>query len=381
MGPLHGLRVVELAAIGPAPFACMMLADLGAEVVRVDRAGVPRAFPEAHRLLERGRRSVALDLKDPAAVDVVLRLADGADILVEGFRPGVAERLGIGPDRCLERNPGLVYGRMTGWGQDGPLASVPGHDINYLALSGALHAIGRAGGPPVPPLNLLGDFAGGGMLLVTGILAALHERRRSGRGQVVDAAIVDGVASLLATVLGMAQAGQWSCERGTNLLDTGAPFYDVYTCADGRHVAVGALEPRFYAALLRGLGLHAGELPDRDDPANWPALRSTFTAAFVTKTRDAWTEAFDGTEACVTPVLTAAEAAGHPHQRERGTYPVADGVRQPAPAPRFSRTAARLPGPGSPPGADTVAVLAECGLGEDEIERLLASGAAAEATS
>ncbi|MGI5261534.1 CaiB/BaiF CoA transferase family protein [Streptomyces angustmyceticus] len=332
-GPLAGLRVLELAAIGPAPYACMLLADLGAEVIRVDRPGQERAFAPWHRILDRGRRPVALDLKDPAGAGLLLRLVDGADVLVEGFRPGVAERLGVGPGACRARNPALVYGRMTGWGQDGPLAQAPGHDINYIGLTGALHAIGPAGGAPVPPANLLGDFGGGGMLLTAGILAALVERSRSGLGQVVDAAIVDGTASLTGMLLAMAQAGQWGADRGGNLLDGGAPFYAVYPCADGGHVAVGALEERFYRALLAGLGLDEDRLPDRDDPANWPALRREFETRFATRTRAQWTAVFDGTEACVTPVLSLTEAAAHPHHRARGTYrPTPDGA-QPAPAP------------------------------------------------
>lgn len=331
MGPLDGLRVVELAAIGPAPFACMMLADLGADVVRVDRADGRRSFEDWHRVLDRGRTSMAMDLKDPADVAELLRIVECADVLVEGFRPGVAERLGIGPEQCLERNPRLVYARMTGWGQDGPLARTPGHDINYLALTGALHAIGQQGGPPVPPVNLLGDFAGGGMFLVTGVLAALHERHRSGRGQVVDAAIVDGTGAMLGMLVGMAAAGEWRHERGVNLLDGGAPFYGCYSCADGRHVAVGALEERFYQALLLGLGLDPRQLPDRGDPANWPLLRQRFADRFAERDRDAWAEVFEGTEACVTPVLSVAEAADHPHHQARGSGPA-------TPAPRFSRT-------------------------------------------
>ncbi|MEU5019551.1 CaiB/BaiF CoA-transferase family protein [Streptomyces angustmyceticus] len=367
-GPLAGLRVLELAAIGPAPYACMMLADLGAEVIRVDRPGQERAFAPWHRILDRGRRPVALDLKDPAGTGLLLRLVDGADVLVEGFRPGVAERLGVGPGACRARNPALVYGRMTGWGQDGPLAQAPGHDINYIGLTGALHAIGPAGGAPVPPANLLGDFGGGGMLLAAGILAALVERSRSGLGQVVDAAIVDGTASLTGMLLAMAQAGQWDADRGGNLLDGGAPFYAVYPCADGGHVAVGALEERFYRALLAGLGLDGDRLPDRDDPANWPALRREFEERFATRTRAQWAAAFDGTEACVTPVLSLAEAAAHPHHRARGTYrPAPDGV-QPAPAPRFARTPAR-PDP-APPRRPSRSLLARWGLTEAESARL-----------
>ena len=331
MGPLTGLRVVELAAIGPAPFACMVLADLGADVLRIDRADGRRSFEDWHRVLDRGRRSLALDLKDPAQVEELLRIVDGSDVLVEGFRPGVAERLGLGPGPCLERNPGLVFARMTGWGQDGPLASAPGHDINYLALTGALDAIGERGGPPVPPVNLLGDFAGGSMFLVAGILAALYQRSGTGRGQVVDAAIVDGVGAMLGMLVGMTASGQWRPERGTNLLDGGSPSYACYRCADGRHVAVGALEPRFYAALLDGLGLDPAQLPDRDEPANWPRLRALLASCFARRDRDAWAAVFDGTEACVTPVLSVAEAAQHPHHLARKSGPATR-------APRFSGT-------------------------------------------
>jgi alpha-methylacyl-CoA racemase len=375
MGPLDGLRIVELAAIGPVPFAGMMLADLGADVLRVDRVRSDRPM-EPHRILDRGRRSVALDLKDPRAVEVALRMAEASDVLIEGFRPGVAERLGIGPGPCRERNPRLIYARMTGWGQDGPLAGAPGHDINYLALTGALDAIGPAGGAPVPPVNLLGDFAGGGLLMVAGILAALYERERSGVGQVVDAAIVDGVAGLMSMVLGMAATGQWRSERGTNVLDGGAPFYAVYACADGGYVAVGALEEPFYQALLHGLDLDPAGLPDRWDPAGWPELRRAFGDRFARRGRDEWLAVFAGTEACVTPVLTVAEAAGHPHQRARETYLTDDGLVQPAPAPRFSRTAARLSRPAPGPGQHTREILAEYGLSAADIEALLADGAA-----
>jgi alpha-methylacyl-CoA racemase len=335
-GPLSGLRVVELSAIGPVPFACMVLADLGAEVVRIERADGVRSFERWHRELDRGRqRRVALDLKDADDVARLLRLVDDADVLVEGFRPGVAERLGIGPEVCLGRNPALVYARMTGWGQDGPLARTPGHDINYLALTGALHAIGEGGGPPVVPLNLLGDFGGGSMFLVAGVLAALYGRAATGAGQVVDAAIVDGVGAMLGMLTAMRSAGQWRDERGANLLDGGAPFYTCYPCADGGHVAVGALEERFYAALLDGLGLDARALPDRDDPANWPALREEFARRFACHDRDHWARLFEPTEACVTPVLTAAEAASHPHHRARDSGPA-------VPAPRFSGARAQL---------------------------------------
>jgi len=336
MSPLEGLRVVELAAIGPVPYAGMLLADLGAQVVRVDRADGQRPFAAWHRGLDRGRAAVALDLKAPDGLAALLELADRSDVLLEGFRPGVAERLGFGPRVCLERNPGLVYGRMTGWGQDGPLAHTVGHDINYLALSGALDAIGPEGGDPVVPLNLVGDFAGGSLPLVVGVLAALFERRATGAGRVIDAAIVDGTASLLTMLAAMDGAGLWSRGRGRNLLDGGAPFYTVYTCADGRHVAVGALEERFYLAFVRGLGLDARQLPDRDDPENWPRLRRAFALRFAEDGRDAWARRFEGSEACVTPVLSLAEAAEHPHHRARGTYRSdGAGLRLPGPAPRF----------------------------------------------
>ena len=361
MGPLDGLRVVELAGIGPVPYGGMVLADLGADVVRVDRPGGDR-MAAAHRILDRGRRSVVLDLKRPKAVAAVLRMVERSDVLMEGYRPGVAERLGLGPDECLARNPALVYGRMTGWGQDGPLAGTAGHDINYVALSGALHAIGPTGGPPVPPVNLLGDFAGGGLVLVAGILAALYERQRSGVGQVVDAAIVDGVAGLLSMLLALTAAGQWQPERGSNLLDGGAPFYAVYPCADGRYLAVGALEEPFYRALLAGLGLDPARVPDRDDPAAWPALREVIAARFASRARDEWVAVFAGTDACVTPVLTVAEAAADPHLVARGTYPGGE----PAPAPRFSRTPG-APGRAPVPGEHTREVLAEFGLSVDDI--------------
>lgn len=344
-GPLTGLRAIELAGIGPGPHAAMVLADLGAEVVRVERPADGGEQPREQLL--RNRRVVAADLKDPGERDRVLDLIERADVLLEGFRPGTAERLGLGPDTCLERNPRLVYGRMTGWGQDGPLARRAGHDINYISLTGALHAIGRAGQRPVPPLNLVGDFGGGSMFLVTGILAALWERDRSGAGQVVDAAMVDGASVLTQMMWSLRGIGGWSDERGSNMLDGAAPYYDTYECADGRFVAVGALEPGFYAQLLDGLGLADADLPDRDDPENWPALRERFSAAFASRTRDEWARVFADTDACVTPVLAFGEASAHSHLAARGTVIERDGVEQAAPAPRFSRTA---PGtPASPP--------------------------------
>ncbi|WP_330474807.1 CaiB/BaiF CoA transferase family protein [Terrabacter sp. C0L_2] len=375
-GPLAGVRVVELAGIGPAPFAAMLLADLGADVIRVDRPGepsLPVPLPPQADLLRRGRPSVSLDLKHPDGLATALTLVERADVLVEGYRPGVAERLGLGPDDCLARNPRLVYGRMTGWGQDGPLAQSAGHDIGYVAVTGALHAIGRAGGPPQVPVNLVGDFGGGALYLVVGVLAALLEARTSGRGQVVDAAIVDGTAHLSSLVLGLHSAGLWSDRRGTNLLDTGAPFYDVYETSDGGWLAVGPLEPAFYAELLRLLDL-TDTAPDRLDPSRWPALRSLLTDTFRTRTRDEWTALLEGTDACVAPILSYAEAPSHPHLAARGTYVEHHGVVQPAPAPRFSRTPTALGTPPSAPGADTRAGLSAWGI--DDVDALFASGAA-----
>jgi alpha-methylacyl-CoA racemase len=345
-GPLAGLKVVELAGIGPGPHAAMVLADLGAEVVRVDRpsGGLQLGAPGAPDPTLRGRRRVAADLKDPEGREALLRLVEHADVLLEGYRPGVTERLGVGPADCHARNPRLVYARMTGWGQDGPLAARAGHDINYISLTGALHAIGRAGERPVPPLNLVGDFGGGSMLLVVGVLAALWEAQRSGRGQVVDAAMVDGASLLAQMVWGLLGEGVWTDTRDQNLLDGHAPFYDTYTCADGRHVAVGALEPQFYAALLTGMGLDGEGLPAQYDRSGWPALRARFTEVFATRTRDEWADVFAGTDACVTPVLAFGEVPAHPHIAARGTVVELDGMAQAAPAPRFSRTAATLPG-------------------------------------
>jgi alpha-methylacyl-CoA racemase len=373
MGPLAGVRVVELAGIGPGPFCAMLLADLGAEVLRVDRPAASRtAWPT---VLARGRRSVAVDLKHPDGAGVVLDLVAAADALVEGFRPGVAERLGIGPDACLARNPRLVYGRVTGWGQEGPWRQAAGHDIDYIALAGALHPIGQAGGPPVPPLNLIGDFGGGGMLLALGVVAALLEAGRSGAGQVVDAAMVDGAALLTTQFHELLAAGLWGEERGANLLDGGAPFYGVYETADGRHLAVGALEPQFWAELLRRLGLDGGDLPAQLDRDGWPRLRERLAALFRTRTREEWCELLAGTDACVAPVLGLREAPAHPHNRARGTFVEVGGVTQPAPAPRFSRTPCDPPAPAASPGEHTDQALADWGLPPDEIARLRATAA------
>ena len=379
MGPLAGLRIVEVAGIGPGPFAAMVLADLGADVVRVDRVDGVGADPGSARydILGRGRRSVAVDLKAPGGTDVVLRLVAGADALIEGFRPGVAERLGIGPAACLARNPRLVYGRMTGWGQDGPLAERAGHDITYAAVAGALAHIGRAGQPPTPPLNLVADFGGGGMLLALGLVAALLHAQRTGEGQVVDAAMVDGTALLMAPFHGASAMGFWSDERGTNLLDSGAPFYDVYRCADGAEIAVGAIEPQFFATLLDVLELEPGSLPDQQDRAGWPTLRAALTTAFAARSRAEWLERAEGRDACLAPVLTMREAWEHEHLGARGTFVDVDGVPQPAPAPRFSVTQARIERPPAVAGEHTDEVLREAGVSDDELAALRASGVVA----
>jgi alpha-methylacyl-CoA racemase len=373
--PLSGLRVIEIAGLGPAPYCAMLLADLGADVIRVDRAGAVTGSHDAssrHDLLNRGKRSIGVDLKRPDGVAVVLDLAAGADVFIEGFRPGVVERLGIGPEPCLERNRRLVYGRMTGWGQDGPLAPTAGHDIAYLALSGALHPIGIEE-KPIPPLNLCADFGGGGLFLAVGVLAALRHVAETGEGQVVDAAMVDGAAHLTSMFHGMLAAGVWSPRRRANLLDGGAPFYDTYETADGNHVAVGALEPQFYSELLAVLGIDDDhQQMDRD---GWIALRRRMAEVFRTRTRDEWEAAFAGTDACVAPVLSLVEAPHHPHNRARGTFVVVDGVTQPGLAPRFSAAADRTPGRPVAPGADSEAILAELGLSDAAKDRLRASGA------
>ncbi|MBW0116320.1 CaiB/BaiF CoA transferase family protein [Pseudonocardia abyssalis] len=355
-GPLTGCKVVELAGIGPGPHAAMILADLGAQVVRVDRpGGLQLGDADAPDPTLRGRRRVAADLKSPDGVETVLRLVEQADVLIEGYRPGVTERLGVGPADCHARNPKLVYARMTGWGQDGPMAQRAGHDINYISLTGALHAIGRAGERPVPPLNLVGDFGGGSMLLVVGVLSALWEAGRSGEGQVVDAAMVDGASLLSQMFWGFLSQKVWVDERDSNVLDGHCPFYDTYTCSDGRHVAVGSLEPQFYAALLTGLGIDPTDLPQQYDREQWPVLRTRFTEVFASRSRDEWAAVFDGTDACVTPVLAFGEVATHPHIAARSTIVEADGVPQAAPAPRFSRTTPVLPRSATAPeDVDTV---------------------------
>lgn len=377
-GPLAGVRVVELAGIGPGPYAVMLLADMGADVVRVDRVGGPGADYTPNPVIERGRRSVALDLKQADGVAVLLDLVAAADVLVESYRPGVAERLGFGPDRCLAANPRLVYGRLSAFGQDGPLATVVGHDVNYIGMTGALHSIGRAGERPVPPLNLVGDLGGGAASLAFGVVCALLESRTSGRGQVVDANVLESTASLLGLVHGLRAQGRWSGERGTNLLDTGCPYYDVYTCADGRWMAFGAIEERFFRTALEVLGVEDPSLRGaHKDRTRWPALRAALTVAFARRTRDAWTAAFEGREACVSPVLDLDEAAAHPHAVARGGYAPIPGsdLPQPTPTPRFSRSATPLPTPAPAPGEHGAAVLAELGYDADRVAALVAAGA------
>jgi len=376
MGPLSGLKMIEIVGIGPCPFAAMMLSDLGAEILRVDRAGT-RAFAYADPktdFLARGRKSIELDLKSEAGRGLLLQLVERADVLLEGFRPGVMERLGVGPETCLERNPGLVYGRMTGWGQTGPMAKTPGHDINYIALAGVLGAVGRAGAPPTPPLNLVGDFGGGGMLLAYGVLAALLERGRSGLGQVVDAAMVDGAALLMAPLYGAHAVGGWG-PRGTNILDSGAPFYDAYETADGEWVSIGSLEPQFFAELMKRLDLDAGDRPHPMDPAGWPALRDELVATFRSKTRAEWETILGDAEVCFAPVLSMQEAIDHPHNRERRTFVEVDELAQPAPAPRFSRTPPDLPASAVASGEGGLDVLASWGFDAETIDGLRGSGA------
>ena len=382
-GPLKGYRIIEIAGIGPGPFAAMMLADMGAEVIRVDRAQAVRPGVEGPGgdLLQRNRASIALDLKHPDGVATLLDLVEGADALIEGFRPGVMERLGVGPEQCHARNPKLVFGRMTGWGQDGPYAPWAGHDINYISLGGALAHIGRDGHDPVPPLNLVGDFGGGGMFLAYGVVCALLEAQRSGEGQVIDAAMIDGTAALMTMFWSMSAVGLHDPQRpGTNLLDTGAHFYDVYRCADDRHVSLGSIEPQFYAELLARLGVSDDEQFLRQmDRGEWPALKQRLREIFATRTRDEWCEVFEHSDVCFAPVLTMAEAAEHPHNVARQGYVEVAGVRQPAPAPRFSRTVPTIERPPSQPGADTRDVLLAWGVDPARVDELCSSGAAVQA--
>lgn len=378
-GPLDGIKIIELAGIGPGPFCGMLLSDLGADVIRVDRAG--QVQPDAAPNLEpmyRGRRSIGADLKNPEAVELVLALVEQADALIEGYRPGVTERLGLGPDACLARNPKLVYGRMTGWGQDGPMAMAAGHDINYIALAGALAHFGREGEKPTPPINLIGDFGGGAMFLALGVLAGILSARTTGEGQVVDAAMVDGTATLMTMLWGLMQIGAWNEARGVNVLDTGAPYYDTYETADGKFVSIGSLEPQFYAELLARTGLDQEELPAQMDASGYPRWRERFTELFKTKTRDEWDEILGGTDACYAPVLTMSEAAQHPHLAARGTIVTDEhGVQQPAPAPRFSKTPGAIQRSAPNPGQHTDEALADWGVDTAEITRLRGAGAIA----
>ncbi len=377
MGPLQGLRVVELASIGPGPMCAMLLADLGADVVRVDRlepSGLGVPMEPRFDVHGRNRRSVAIDLKAADGRAAVLRLVERADVLIEGFRPGVAERLGLGPADCHARNPRLVYGRVTGFGQTGPLAQAAGHDLNYIALTGALHAIGPAAGAPVPPLNLVGDYGGGALYLAFGLLAAVYERQSSGRGQVVDAAMVDGAASLMSLFNGLRAAGAWGAPRGENLLDGGAPFYGVYGTADGLHVALGPLEPKFFAEFARRVGLPEHFVRGQHDRALWPAMRAAIADIVRTRTRDAWCAQLEGTDACFAPVLTLDEAPAHPHALARASYVRVDGVTQPAPAPRFDRSVPQTPRPAPEVGAHTAEVLAEAGFDAAQVQALRDAG-------
>ena len=374
MGPLQGVKVIELAGIGPGPFAGMLLADMGAEVIVVDRATDANKIrlPDCNG---RGKRSIALNLKSVEGIEALMALVEQADVLFEGFRPGVAEKLGVGPDECLARNPKLVYGRMTGWGQFGPLAQSAGHDINYISLTGALYAMGRADDKPVPPLNLVGDYGGGGMFLVMGILAALYEAQHSGKGQVVDAAMTDGSAVLMAMFNSLHAMGMWQPERGVNLLDTGAHFYETYETLDGKYISIGSIEPQFYALLMEKAQLDSTIFGDQNNPARWPDLKDKLTDLFKTRTRDQWCELMEGTDICFAPVLDFLEAQQHPHNVARKTYIEVDGMMQPAPAPRFSRTESQVSSGARAAGEDTNEVLGAWGFSQEQIEQLRAGGA------
>lgn len=372
MGPLSGYKIIELAGIGPGPFCGMMLSDMGAEVIRVERLSGATSAPKD--VLQRNRKSIALDLKSKEGVETVLRLVEGADALFEGFRPGVTERLGLGPDECMARNPKLVYGRMTGWGQEGPMAHAAGHDINYIGLAGALHAIGRAGERPVPPLNLVGDFGGGGMLLAFGMVCALLDAQRSGQGQVVDAAMVDGTASLMAMFFSMAAQGAFTDQRGTNLLDGGAHFYDTYETSDGKAICIGSIEPQFYALLIEKAELDPETFKPQMDASQWPQLKARLAEVFASKTQSEWCDIMEGTDVCFAPVLSIFEAPEHPHNKARKSFVEIDGVTQQAPAPRFSRTKPEISHGARVPGEDTISVLEDYGFSSDEISALQKGG-------
>jgi alpha-methylacyl-CoA racemase len=373
MGPLKGFKIIEMTGLGPGPFAGMLLADMGAEVICIDRTTTPD-LGLTKDCSRRGKRSIALDLKTDAGREALLRLVEGADALFEGFRPGVMERLGIGPDECLARNPALVYGRMTGWGQHGPLAHAAGHDINYISLTGSLAAIGRAGEKPVPPLNLVGDFGGGGMFLAFGLVCALLEARESGQGQVIDAAMTDGSAYLMAMIHAMQASGRWVTTRGGNMLDSGAHFYDVYETLDGKYVSIGSIEPQFYALLMEKAGLCPDTFGEQWDHSRWPELKQKLEKIFKTRTRDEWCELMEGTDVCFAPVLDLAEAPDHPHNKARGTYVEIDGFAQPAPAPRFSRTVPEVTHGARPRGEDGESILSDWGFGVDDIAALREAG-------
>ena len=382
MGPLKGIKIIELAGIGPVPLCGMMLSDMGAEVIRIDRAGDHTGSITIDRpndILGRGRKSIRVNLKDPEGIEVIYRLLESADALIEGFRPGVTERLGLGPDEVLARCPQIVYGRMTGWGQEGPMAQTAGHDINYIAITGALSAIGSKGGKPVPPLNLVGDNGGGASLLFGGVLCGIIEAKTSGKGQVIDAAMVDGAATLMAGIYGFRAQGIWEDNRGSNFADGGAPFYDAYECADGEYISIGSIEPQFYALLMELGGFDAQDplFKEQFNKKNWPRCKEIITARFKTKTRDQWCEIMDGTDICFAPVLSMAEAPSHPHNVHRSTFVELDGWMQPAPSPRFSRTVQEIQGPPPLAGADTEKVLLDNGYSQAEVNTLLANNAVA----
>ena len=374
MGPLTGTKLIELAGIGPGPFCGMMLADMGAEVIRINRTNETPRFAD---VLARGRKSIAVDLKEPRGKALILELCKSADAIFEGFRPGVTERLGLGPDDCMAVNPSLVYGRMTGWGQDGPMAHAAGHDINYISLAGALHAIGPKGGKPVPPLNLVGDFGGGGLLLAFGLVCAILEAQKSGKGQVVDAAMVDGAAILMAMFFTLMGSGSFREQRGSNLLDSGAHFYDTYETSDGKFISVGSIEPQFYALLLEKAGLDTDEFSPQMDQSRWPEYKDKVSDVFKSRTRDEWCDLMEGSDVCFAPVLSLSEVHEHPHNKSRNTFVELAGLMQPAPAPRFSRTSAELSHGAREPGEDTRAVLAELGYSSGETDSLFKAGVVA----
>lgn len=372
-GPLAGIHIIEFSGIGPGPFAAMLLADMGANVIRIDPVTQPypkELKPIYETIMDRGRKRISVNLKHPEGINIIYKLLEKADVLIEGFRPGVMERFGLDPETCLSRNPGLIYGRVTGWGQEGPFAQKAGHDINYIALTGALDSIGRTSQPPTPPLNLLGDFGGGGMLLAFGVVSALVERTTSGKGQVIDAAMVDGAALLMMMIYGLHIGGHWKPVRGTNFLDTGAPFYEVYQCKDGKYVAVGAIEPKFYKNLVEVLGLRAEDLPDPTNPIHWEELKSRFAEVFKSKTQAEWCELTSKKDACIAPVLSIDDSPAHPHLKARNTFISIDGITQPHPAPRFSRTSPEVPRRPVKPGANTTQILLNSGYSLTEIQRL-----------